>query len=229
LEVYVGTSGWLYSWNKGGSLDWYVKYSGLNAVELNASFYRFPSSNAVKSWEVKGSGLRWAIKVNRLVTHTFKFNENAFSRWKTFRRLFEPMENIVDFYLFQIPPSIKSSFIPKIESFISKVDLGERFALEPRNMTWFNNSAVVEWASKVGLTLVSVDSPDFPLEIFNTNGIVYVRMHGRTFWYSHCYTISELTEVKEKILETEPKKVYIFFNNDTDMLHNAQEMLALFK
>ncbi|RLF12723.1 MAG: DUF72 domain-containing protein, partial [Thermoprotei archaeon] len=39
MRVYIGTSGWLYDWNLDGSLDWYVKNSGLNAVELNASFY----------------------------------------------------------------------------------------------------------------------------------------------------------------------------------------------
>ena len=37
LRVYVGTSGWAYFWNPDG-LDWYVRNSGLNAVELNASF-----------------------------------------------------------------------------------------------------------------------------------------------------------------------------------------------
>ncbi|MEM4061454.1 MAG: DUF72 domain-containing protein, partial [Desulfurococcaceae archaeon] len=29
MEVYVGTSGWLYDWNEGASLDWYVEESGL--------------------------------------------------------------------------------------------------------------------------------------------------------------------------------------------------------
>ncbi|MEM2358961.1 MAG: DUF72 domain-containing protein, partial [Nitrososphaerota archaeon] len=35
---FVRTSGWLYDWNSGGTLDWYLANSGLNAVELNASF-----------------------------------------------------------------------------------------------------------------------------------------------------------------------------------------------
>ncbi|MEM1586527.1 MAG: DUF72 domain-containing protein [Candidatus Bathyarchaeia archaeon] len=229
MEVYVGTSGWLYVWNESGSLDWYVRNSGLNSVELNMSFYRFPFQSAIKSWRTKGSGLRWAIKVNRLITHVFKFNQRALGSWEKFRSLFEPMDQIIDFYLFQLPPSIKSSSIPKLEYFIDNVGLGERFALEPRHISWFNNSAVISWASKIGITLVSVDSPDFPLEVFNTNGVVYVRMHGRTAWYSHYYTDDELLEVKEKVLETGPRKIYIFFNNNTNMLENAQRMLRLFK
>ena len=35
MEVYVGTSGWAYAWNRGGSLAWFVEQSGLNAIEVN--------------------------------------------------------------------------------------------------------------------------------------------------------------------------------------------------
>ena len=44
-EIFVGTSGWLYDWNLGSSLDWYAEFSGLNAVELNASFYKLKTSS----------------------------------------------------------------------------------------------------------------------------------------------------------------------------------------
>ncbi|MEM2341686.1 MAG: DUF72 domain-containing protein [Candidatus Bathyarchaeia archaeon] len=226
MEIYVGTSGWVYIWNEGGNLDWYIKNSGLNAVELNASFYRFPFPNAVKSWRAKGERLRWSIKVNRLITHTFKFNERALERWWKFKDLFEPMDHLIDFYLFQLPLSIKASSTYKIEKFINEVGLGWRFALEPRNITWFNRD-IIKWASKMEITLVSVDCPDLPTDIFNTSGVVYLRMHGRTYWYSHCYTIEELEEVKRRILEAKPEKVYVFFNNDTNMLHNAQEMMRI--
>jgi len=227
LEVYVGTSGWMYDWNTGGSLDWYVRNSGLNAIELNASFYRFPMPSAIKSWRVKGESLRWTVKVNRLVTHVFKFNERGFEAWQRFRELFKPMEHLIDFYLFQLPPSIKASYSQKIENFFIKAEIGQKFALEARNLSWFNED-VVKWASRLGITLVSVDSPELPRDIFNVNGIVYLRMHGRLAWYSHNYADEELEDVKEKVLSASPKKVYIFFNNDTNMLNNAQRMLRKF-
>ncbi|RLI98826.1 MAG: DUF72 domain-containing protein, partial [Candidatus Aenigmatarchaeota archaeon] len=70
MQVFVGTSGWAYGWNPNG-FDWYIKNSGLNSVELNASFYRFPFPNQVKSWARKtkefNPSLRWSIKVNRLI------------------------------------------------------------------------------------------------------------------------------------------------------------------
>jgi uncharacterized protein YecE (DUF72 family) len=185
----------------------------------------------ITSWARKTKSinpkLRWAIKVNRLVTHVFKFSEKAFSTWKKFENLFKPLSENIDFYLFQLPPSLKSSFAPKLEKFIEKTELREKFALEVRNLDWFQEKWI-EWAKSLKITWVSVDSPDFPLDVYCTNGIVYERMHGRYAWYSHYYTDEELEEVKEKILKVKPKKVYVFFNNNTNMLRNAQSMIKLF-
>lgn len=76
---------------------------------------------------------------------------------------------------------------------------------------------------------MSVDSPDFPLDVLNTSGLVYERMHGRTEWYSHLYSNEELKEVMLKILNVKPKNTYVFFNNDHAMLVNARRMLSMFK
>jgi uncharacterized protein YecE (DUF72 family) len=226
MEVFVGTSGWMYSWNNGNNLDWYLENSGLNSVELNASYYRFPFPNQVKSWATKGKKLRWAIKVNRLITHMYKFGEKGFSAWQKFRRLLEPLDKNIDFYLFQLPPSMKPSISQKLEEFIKKADLEERFALEVRNVDWFKESWI-EWARSLGLTWVSIDSPDFPLEVYDTSGLVYERIHGRGSWYSHNYSDAELEGIRKKILEANPEKVYVFFNNDANMLGNARKMLRL--
>ncbi|MEM3382618.1 MAG: DUF72 domain-containing protein [Nitrososphaerales archaeon] len=223
MEFFIGTSGWFYSWNPDESFDWYVKFSGLNAIELNMSFYRFPFPNMIRSWAVKGKALRWVIKVNRLITHIFKFGKKAYELWQKFHKLFSPLELNIDFYLFQLPPSITPKSIPKIEEFIIKTNLSKRFALEVRNMKWFDE-AYIDWANKLNITWVSIDSPDYPLNVYNTNGIVYERMHGRTMWYSHHYTDKELKEVAEKILKVKPEKVYVFFNNNHEMLENARRM-----
>jgi uncharacterized protein YecE (DUF72 family) len=228
LEFYVGTSGWFYPWNEKRSLEWYVANSELNAVELNASFYRFPTPTAVKSWSRIGQGLRWSIKVNRFITHNFKFSENAFPTWEKFSCLFEPLDERIDFFLFQLPPSLTPEAAPRIEEFVEKTGLNQRFAFEPRNSAWFTK-AYVEWASRLGLTWVSVDSPDLPRDVFNTGGGVYVRMHGRTAWYAHLYSLEELREVAERIVNAKPKVAYVFFNNDHAMLENSRKMLSILK
>ncbi|MCE4626002.1 MAG: DUF72 domain-containing protein [Desulfurococcales archaeon] len=232
MEVYVGTSGWLYDWNEGLDLDWYIRYSGLNAVELNASFYRFPFPNQVKSWARKSSrtGLRWAVKVHRSITHYRRLTERALEIFERFRRVMSPLEEagLLDFYLFQMPPNFtrKQANLERVEAFLKGSGLDPwRMALELRHKSWFNKETV-EWASGLGMTLVSIDAP-IATWIVSSNGIVYLRMHGRSDWYAHDYTIEELGEVVAEIKGLNPRKVYVFFNNDHWMLGNARTMLKL--
>jgi len=227
MEFFVGTSGWAYPWNEEGSLEWYAK-SGLNALELNFSFYRFPSPNAISSWNQKGRDLRWAVKVHRSITHTLKLNERALASWFRFKDRFSPMDPLIDFFLFQLPPTTSPRSAAAIEAFVKGTELGERFALEARNIEWFSDEWI-SWATRLGVTWVSIDSPDFPLDVHRTDGSVYLRMHGRSGWYSHLYSEDELLEVGDRILTANPKLAYVFFNNDHGMLTNSRRMLTLLR
>ncbi len=228
MKFYVGTSGWAYEWNKGGNLEWYLENSGLNAIELNASFYRFPFPNQIKGWVKKtgNSDIRWAIKVNRLITHVYRFGEKASEVWTKFDELFKPLDRFVDFYLFQLPPSTTSKSLKNIEKFFENTKLKGRFALEPRNLSFFEKG-VLKNIEQMDMTLVSVDAPGLPRNIYATTDAVYLRMHGREIWYSYCYSEQELREIVEKIREVKGESAYIFFNNDHDMLQNAQLMRKL--
>ena len=222
MKIFIGTSGWSYSWNPDG-FKWYAENSNLNAVELNSSFYRYPFPAYVKSWAKNGKNLRWAIKVNRTITHLHKFNENAYEKWKSFKKLFLPLDKFVDFYLFQLPPSTTPKSMEKIEKFIKKTKLKERFALEVRNERWFKKE-YVKWAKEMEITWVSIDAPKFSREIFKTSSSIYLRIHGRNSWYSHNYKKSELKEIAQKIKEKRARNCYVFFNNNHNMLSNAREM-----
>lgn len=227
MEVLVGTSGWMYPWNAGRSLDWYIKNSSLNAVELNASFYRFPYKNQVKGWSKRGKDLRWSIKVNRYITHRLKLNEEAKESFKRFLELFNPMDELIDFYLFQLPPSFGSDKEEKILNFFLDLDK-EKVVIEFRNKEWFKLDLEV-WGEKNNLLICSIDSPQVEKKIFNINGRVYIRFHGRGTWYSYDYSIDELEEIRNIIIYKNPEKVYAFFNNNHSMLKNAQTFLSLFK
>lgn len=227
MEVFVGTSGWLYSWNLGRSLEWYVEQSGLNAVELNASFYRFPTKRQTAKWAKVGCGLRWAVKVYRGVTHFGRLSDRALELLKRFFEVFKPLDPYVDFYLFQMPPTfVKSSVnMSRVEKIAGL--LGRRAAFEFRHPSWFSKD-IVEWAEDVGFTPVSIDSPDW-VWIVEAGGTVYLRMHGRTLWYSHYYDEEELREVAQKIIELKPERAYVFFNNNHAMLENARAMFTILK
>ncbi len=229
MEVFVGTSGWLYDWNPRGSFDWYVRNSGLNAVELNASFYRFPFPNQVASWARRGKGIRWAVKVHRSITHVRRLSSQAVDIWMKFYELFKPLDPYIDFYLFQLPPTFSNTprNRERIEMLVRATRLGSRLAIEFRHESWFN-SDTIEFCRKLGITVVSIDAP-IGTWIATSNGIVYLRMHGRTAWYTHEYVLSELVEIADAVLRLRPSKIYVFFNNDHWMLENARTMLKLLR
>lgn len=224
MDAFVGTSGWYYEWNKKKNLEWFVENSGLNSVELNASFYRFPFPNNIKGWSTRGAGLRWSVKVHRSITHWRQFSESALETWDRFRKLFRPLDHLIDFYLFQAPP--KFNDIERALDFAEKTGLGERFALEIRNKELLGNDELCAELLKE-VTLVSVDSPDYINRIF-PGKIVYMRMHGRENWYSHNYSSEEIEETARKIYELGREKIYIYFNNNHNMLENARKALKVF-
>ncbi|MCS7139594.1 MAG: DUF72 domain-containing protein [Candidatus Nezhaarchaeota archaeon] len=224
-EVYVGTSGWLYDWNVNGTLDWYVRFSGLNAIELNASFYRFPFPSQVTSWAKRGMNLRWAVKVNRLITHIKRLREDSLSTWIKFKRLFESMDRLIDFYLFQLSPNFKktSENVRRLELYAKETGLESRFAVEFRDESWFNDETT-RLCEKLGITIVSIDAP-IGTWISKSSDAIYVRMHGRGIWYAYDYSRDELESVAENVALLKPRRVYVFFNNDHWMLNNARLML----
>jgi uncharacterized protein YecE (DUF72 family) len=223
-DIYIGTSGWAYDWNLGKSLEWYATESGLNAIELNMSFYRFPYSNMIKSWVIKGSNLRWIIKLHRSITHFKKLNEESYSIYKKFKELFTPLEDKIHYYLLQLPP--KFTDIEKLDKFIEECGY-EKLSIEFREPSMFSDK-IIRWSKQKGILLVSIDAPKMPYKILSKS-IIYLRIHGRTDWYRHDYSEKELFEIKERILLKKPDIVYVFFNNNHAMLRNARTLYRLFK
>ena len=223
-ENFVGTSGWSYEWNLGKSLEWYKTESKLNAIELNMSYYRFPYPNMIKTWAKKGLNLAWVIKVNRLITHLKKMNNETYSIFERFKKLFSPLEDHIHYYLIQLPP--KFTNLEKLERFIEKCG-NEKISIEFRNNKMFNDE-IIKWGKKQGILLVSIDAPKLPTQIMSED-IIYERIHGRTNWYSHNYSDEELFEIKERIMSVKPEKVYVFFNNNHMMLENAIRMNNILK
>jgi len=220
MKYFIGTSGWAYkSWNPDG-LSWYVENSGMSAIELNASFYRFPAIATVERWQEMAPRLKWAIKVNRSITHFYQFEPSAFAYWQRFHKLFRPLDKQIAFYLFQLPPSMTPIHRLYIENFFKKTKLGARFALECRHKDWWQQENL-RWAQNLGLTLVSVDAPLLPNVILNTSDNIYLRLHGHEKWYTYDYSNAQIKNIAMRIKQSQAKKAFIFLNNDESMLKNA--------
>ncbi len=228
MEILVGTSGWSNPlWNPNG-LQWYQKHSRLSAIELTMSFYQLPTRDQIERWVLEGSGLTWSVKVNRSITHFFRFNHLALEKFHEFRELFGQLDNQISHYLFQLPPNAHPAMRSDIENFVKETGLQARFALEWRNPKWFVKEHV-DWASDLGITVVSADSPSIPRDMICTSGTVYLRLHGRSDWFEHHYSRKELAHIAELVQKTGCERVFAVLNNESSQLKNARALFSILK
>lgn len=226
----VGTSGWRYGWNPDG-LEWYVAHSGLDAVEVNSTFYRLPPPSMVERWARAGSSIAWAVKIHRRVSHVHRLNEKALRYWRLFRSRLEPLDEAAAFYLLQLPPGFDARrvHVERLRRFAREAGLGWRLAVEYRHPSWWLGGAPGRGlAVEEGFTLVSVDAPEpVGTVMWRSGPRAYLRLHGRSSWYSHDYSRGELEELARMLLGLGSGENYVFFNNDHAMLANAREMKSI--
>ena len=228
-SVRIGTSGYSYEWNKGRPtpFEWYVS-QGFSSVEINASFYRFPTESWLKTWLNAPIGFTFSIKVHRSITHYTRMKGRSYELWERFRSLLSPLENNIDFWLFQLPPDYKYSKdnLQIIQNFIDRTSLRNRAVIEFRNKSWWSQLNEVK---NIGVIFCSVDSPDLPRKLIVANGRLYLRLHGSTKWYNSIYSENELDNILAKVKTLNAQKSAIYLNNDHGMLKNGLYLLKNLK
>ncbi|MDT7892209.1 MAG: DUF72 domain-containing protein [Thermoproteota archaeon] len=224
-EFRVGTSGYNYFWNEGkpSQFKWYLSQK-FNSVEINATFYSFPYKSWIKSWSSAPDNFDFSIKVNRIITHYSKLSEKAIAIFEKFKNSFKEIEEKIAFWLFQMPPSFEfnETNLKRIRQFFSAVNIPA--VIEFRDPSWWNETTL-KILKELNVVFCSVDAPELPNDIVETNGIIYLRLHGREEWYSYEYKREELDEIIEKINQISPLKCYIYLNNDHGMLPNGLYLL----
>ena len=238
LEIRIGTSGYTYTWNKGKSdaFKWYVS-QGFNSVEINASFYRFPTESWVKNWQIKSpKNFTFSIKVHRSITHYNRLKGNrSVELWQRFRKTLEPIIEKIDFWLFQMPPNYKynqdnmgriSTFFKDIARPVEKDNSNNdnNAVIEFRDSSWWEKKPIKE-IEKLGISFCSVDAPSLPRSIISINGIVYLRLHGSKSWYTDIYSEKKLDKLLLQIKKAEVSKKAIYLNNNHGMLSNGMYLL----
>lgn len=108
---YIGCSGWAYSEWEGlfypkdlppkERFSYYTRF--FNTVELNTTFYHFPTVETVKRWAVQAPpGFKYSLKANRALTHVKKF-QNIQELLKQTYGLSDILSEKTGCFLFQFP------------------------------------------------------------------------------------------------------------------------------
>jgi uncharacterized protein YecE (DUF72 family) len=110
----------------------------LDAVEINATFYRMPTEKMLAAWtgEVPES-FRFVLKAPRRITHILRLKD-AGDPLSYFLQAASVLGVRLGPLLFQLPPNLKKD-LPRLAAFLELVPEGFRAAFEFRHTSWFED------------------------------------------------------------------------------------------
>lgn len=222
LRYYLGCSGYFYfGWeglfypkglDKNKWLEYYTKK--FNSVEINSSFYHFPTAETIKGWYARTpKGFVLTIKANRLITHIKKFKDTK-KLTGEFYRVCNFLKEKLGCVLFQLPPSLHYNK-EKLREIVGQLDRRYKNIIEFRHESWFCKE-VYSYLGKKRIGFCAVSAPGLPEDCLATTDVFYMRFHGKKKWYMEHYIKKELQIWAKKIKKTcsSVKEAYIYFNND---------------
>ena len=227
-ELFIGTSGWSYNeWagvfyptTNSNKLSFYSRV--YNTVEVDSSFYAFPSKGLVLGWARYTPGtFIFSLKLPQLLTHEKKLDlaKGVESDLVRFLSLLKPLiaSGKLGPILVQLPPSFSyQSDFGSLKSFIERVPEDVRFAVEFRHPSWLRED-VWSFLRSRNVANVIVDEPLLPPDTVTTADFAFIRWHGRGSrpWYNYRYSEKELDGWVPRVKEvaSRVKKTFGYFNN----------------
>jgi uncharacterized protein YecE (DUF72 family) len=219
--LHVGCSGWFY-WKWRGvfypdalpTAQWFSHYARrFRTVEINASFYSWPTEANVRAW-LKAAGRRrflYTVKVCELITHVKRFNGTK-SLVLDFGVVADILGNRMGCFLFQLPPTYRYT-AARLKTILSQLDPRRSNVVEFRHASWWNEDVFAEF-SRTGTIFCSCSAPRLPNRLVRTADDIYIRFHGTKRWYRHDYSKEELADWAARIKASGAKTSWIYFNND---------------
>jgi uncharacterized protein YecE (DUF72 family) len=185
--VWIGTSGWTYDgWRgeffpdavpKRNWLTWYG--TQFCTTEINGSFYRTPSEDAVRGWRRQTpSHFQFAWKASKFITHWKRLgptSQNSIDLMESRLRLLGPKLGPV---LFQLPARFQANR-ERLAAFLRMLSRRRRYAFEFRHDSWYDES-ILTLLRDHDISLCLSDHHDAPAPWIVTASHVYVRGHGPT-------------------------------------------------
>lgn len=157
--LYLGTSGFAYDMWKGvfypettknrEMLPFYA--TKFNSVEINYTFRRFPSEEALTKWrDAVPDGFRFTIKANQRITHKLKLRD-AKEDTDAFVERARVLGDKLGTVFFQCPPYLRFDQ-ELIETFVGGLPAGGRYAMEFRHASWEAARPILEAAGVAWVT-----------------------------------------------------------------------------
>ena len=212
--IYIGTSGFYYKeWvgefyppdlPKYKFFEYYQNY--FNSLELNSTFYKFPTASSIKNLKrrIINKDFKISVKVNKAITH-FK----NYDKIDSFLETVSYLENNLGAILFQFPKSFKFD-LENLEKLLERLNNNFYYAIEFRDLSWYKDETYKLLREK-NIALVWHDfNQEFIFE--KTANFEYVRFHG----YKEKYKGNYPDEVLKNIVKKRKNKAFVYCNNTAD-------------
>lgn len=243
----IGCSGWNYdAWReqlypKGmGPARWLGEYGRhFDTVEVNSTFYRLASRNAVERWVADTpDGFCFAVKASRYLTHVKRLAdapEKGFELAEGIKRFYTGIAPLVPAgklgpVLWQLPANFKRDD-ERLTNLLELAPPG-RHCLEFRDPSWYADD-VYELLRRHDAALVIGDDPERPFQAAAepTASWTFIRFHRGSRGRRGNYAPTELERWAERIAAWRDGgiDVYAYFNNDWEAFapRNAEALKRL--
>ncbi|HXH64258.1 MAG TPA: DUF72 domain-containing protein, partial [Mariprofundaceae bacterium] len=219
MDVHIGCSGYYYRHWQGPwypealpASRWFAFYAEhFDTVEINSSFYRFPTAATARRWLRQApDGFVYSLKAPRLITHLKRFHDCA-SLLDDFYGVLAGLGAHLGCVLFQLPPSLHFSE-PMLAQLAGAMRPDFRNVIEFRHAGWWRPEVFAALReSRIGFC--SVAAPGLPDELVVTAPDVYLRLHGDP-WYAQDYSEAELAAWAARLEAADAMRAWVYFNND---------------
>ncbi len=151
----------------------------LPTVEINSTFYRFPTDRVLDSWSRRTpEGFQFALKANDRITHDGRLR-GVEEVTRQFVQRARRLDRRLGPILYQLPPSLERDD-DRLAAFLAVLPGGVRHAVEFRHASWFD-AAVVDRLARAGVAFVQSEDDEFETPRRATADFCYVRLRKSAY------------------------------------------------
>jgi len=209
--------------------DYYTRH--FNTLELNVTFYRFPTIKSLQGWYNKApEGFVFSAKVPRWITHYRRFEETERMLGDFYGLLKEGMKDKMGAVLFQLSGQFVYSK-EKLHKMLEQLDYSFTNVIEFRNEGWWRKD-VLQLLKKNNISFCGVSYPKLPDDAVVNTAIPYYRFHGVPKLFYSQYSKAFVKKIYEQLAaKKSAKTIYVYFNNTATQaaINNARYLQTLIK
>jgi uncharacterized protein YecE (DUF72 family) len=235
-KIYIGCSGFHYKeWKEVfypvgiPQSKWFQYYcEHFNTLELNVSFYKFPTERSLEKWFYNSpENFKFSVKVPRAITHFKKFTECERMLDDFYTSVRKGLQHKLGCVLFQLPPQLIYSE-ELLEKIITNLNPSFKNVIEFRHESWWNKN-VFQKLKKQNIIFCGISYPKLSDDVVKTNANLYYRLHGVPVLYKSAYSQEFLEDLARDVEKLKAKEAWIYFNNTwgTAAIENGKFLQAL--